>query len=37
MAWLQVTLLNLGKILIIVLPLMLAVAYLTFIERKVSC
>ncbi len=34
-AWLQVTLLNLGKILIIVLPLMLAVAYLTFLERKV--
>lgn len=33
--WSQVGLLNLGKIIMIVLPLILAVAYLTFAERKI--
>ncbi len=33
--WSQVTLINLAKILAIVLPLILAVAYLTFAERKI--
>ncbi len=33
--WLQVLLLNLGKIALILLPLFTAVAYLTFAERKI--
>ena len=33
--WLQVLVLNLAKIVAIVLPLFLAVAYLTFAERKI--
>ena len=34
-AWLQLTALSLGKITLILIPLMLSVAYLTFAERKV--
>ena len=33
--WLQLTLLSLGKISLILVPLMLSVAYLTFAERKI--
>ena len=33
--WSQVALLNIGKILLIVVPLVLAVAYLTYAERKI--
>jgi NADH-quinone oxidoreductase subunit H len=33
--WIQVALLNVGKIVVILVPLMLAVAYLTFAERKI--
>ena len=33
--WSQIALLNLGKIVLIIAPLLLAVAYLTFAERKV--
>lgn len=33
--WSQVALLNLGKIVLILVPLVLAVAYLTFAERKI--
>src|SRR3989344_5001413 len=33
--WSQVALLNLGKIFLIVVPLVLAVAYLTYAERKI--
>ncbi len=33
--WLQLMLLNLGKIAVILVPLMLSVAYLTFAERKI--
>jgi NADH-quinone oxidoreductase subunit H len=33
--WLQLMLLNLGKIALILVPLMLSVAYLTFAERKI--
>ena len=34
-AWSQVTLVNLVLIIIIVLPVVLGVAYLTFAERKI--
>jgi NADH-quinone oxidoreductase subunit H len=33
--WVQLTLLSLGKIVVILMPLMLSVAYLTFAERKI--
>ncbi|MHB8534488.1 MAG: NADH-quinone oxidoreductase subunit NuoH [Sulfuricaulis sp.] len=33
--WLQIALVNLGKIVLIVVPLLLAVAYLTYAERKI--
>ncbi|HYA38337.1 MAG TPA: NADH-quinone oxidoreductase subunit NuoH [Candidatus Methylomirabilis sp.] len=33
--WSQIGLVNLGKIILIVMPLMLAVAYLTYAERKI--
>jgi len=33
--WSQIGLINLGKIILIVMPLMLAVAYLTYAERKI--